>query len=184
MNEQNENSQDETCWYVMRVFKKDKEIEELLLGPHGLTHFIAKKYFVRTYQGKKKAVLQPSIPGIIFIHSNRKEIHNFKKYCSYIQYCYCKQDGKEVPLIVPDKQMCNFIKIAKQYENDIIYYRPEEISLQKGQLVKVHGGLFDGLEGVLLKLKGKRSKRIVVRIDGISAIAASEISPELIEVIR
>jgi len=184
MIEQNEINQDNTCWYVMRVFKKDKEIEELLLGPHGLPHFIAKKYFVRTFQGKKKAILQPSIPGIIFVHSNRKQIREFKNYCSYIQYCFCKIDGKEVPLTVPDRQMSNFIKIAKEYESDIIYYRPEDISLPKGQLVRVHGGLFDGLEGVLLKLKGKRSKRIVVRIEGVTAIAASEIAPELIEVIR
>lgn len=176
--------QDETCWYVMRVFKKEKEVEELLKGPYGLSYFIAKKYNVRTYKGKKKSVLEPSIPGIIFIHSNRRQIREFKNYCSYIQYCFFKKDGKEVPLIVPDWQMDNFIKIAKQIEDDIVYYKPEEIIISKGQLVKVHGGAFDGLEGVLLKVKGKRSKRIVVRIDGVAAIASAAITPDLIELIK
>lgn len=171
-------------WYVMRVYKKDREAEELLLGPHGLSHFIAKKYFIRTFQGKRKSILQPSIPGIIFVHSNRRKIREFKNYCPFIQYCFCKRDGMDEPLVVPQKQMDNFIKIAKEVESDIQYYKPEEISLNKGQLVKVHGGLFDGLEGTLVKVKGKRAKRIVVRIEGVTAIAASEIEPDLIEVLH
>lgn len=174
---------DETCWYVMRVYKKDREVEEYLSGPHGLPHFIAKKYYIRTYQGKQKSVLMPSIPGIVFVYSSRKQIREFKNYCSFIQYCYHKKDNREVPLVVPDKQMDNFIKIAQQVESDIIYYKPEEITLSRGKRVKVHGGLFDGLEGTLLKLKGKRSKRIVVRLEGITAIAASEIEPDLIEIL-
>lgn len=184
MSEQSHIFQDEICWYVMRVFKKEREVEELLRSPHGLPYFIAKKFNIRTFRGKKKSILEPSIPGIVFVHAKRKQIREFKKYCSFIQYCYTKSDDKEVPLIVPDKQMDNFIKIAEQVESDILYYRPEEISLSKGQRVRVHGGLFDGLEGVLLKVKGKRCKRIVVRIEGVSAIAASEISPDLIEIVK
>ncbi|MDY6381296.1 MAG: transcriptional regulator, partial [Bacteroidales bacterium] len=38
-------------------------------------------------------------------------------------------------------------------------------------------------EGTLLKVKGKRSKRIVIEIPGV-AIAASYIEPDLIEVLN
>lgn len=174
---------DEIRWYVMRVYKREQEVEQLLLGPHGLPHFIAKKYYIRIYSGKKKIVLQPSIPGIIFVNSSRKQIHEFKNYCPFIQYCFRKNGDKEMPLVIPEKQMDNFIIIAKQIESDIVYYKPEEIYLKKGQRVKVHGGVFNGLEGTLLKVKGKRSKRIVVRLEGLVAIASSEIEPELIEIL-
>ena len=40
------------------------------------------------------------------------------------------------------------------------------------------------MEGVLLKVKGKRSKRIVIKIPGIVAIATAYIEPEFIEIIK
>lgn len=183
MNEILDKHNDETLWYVMRVYKKEREAEELLLGSHGLSHFIAKKYFIRTYQGKQKSMLLPSIPGIIFVNASRKQIREFKNYCPFLQYCFTKQDGVDIPLIVPDKQMTNFMTIAKRTEMDITYFSPDEISLSKGTRVKVHGGAFDGVEGTLLKVKGKRSKRIVVKIDGIIAVASAEIEPDLIEIL-
>lgn len=79
--------------------------------------------------------------------------------------------------------MHEFIRVAQKYEEDLTYYKPEEICLTKGIKVRVHGGVFDGVEGTLLKVKGKRSKRIVVTIPGIVAIAAAYIEPELIEII-
>lgn len=181
------NNVDIPQWYVMRVYKREKDAEAILNGVHGLKHFIAKSYQVRTYNGVKRKVLAPAIPSIVFVHASRKEIREFKTYCPYLQYCYWRmKDSKsnvEEPLVVPNAQMENFIKIASQYDEDIKYYNPDEISLNKGTRVRVHGGLFDGLEGTLLKLKDKRSKRIVVRLDGVAAIAASQISPDLIELL-
>ena len=59
-----------------------------------------------------------------------------------------------------------------------------EIQLEKGERVRVHGGAFDMVEGVLLKVKGKRSKRVVIKIPGVTAIAASYIEPDLIEILK
>lgn len=184
MTQNRDTNNDEIRWYVMRVYKREQEVEQLLLGSHGLPHFIAKKYYIRIYSGKKKIVLLPSIPGIIFVNSSRKQIHEFKNYCPFIQYCFRKDGDFEVPLVIPEKQMNNFMIIAKQIESDVVYFKPDEVYLKKGQRVKVHGGVFNGLEGTLLKIKGKRSKRIVVRLEGIVAIASSEIEPDLIEVLK
>lgn len=176
---------DEIKWYVMRVYKREAQAEEALSSSYGLEHFIAKMYKVRTYHGKKTRVLVPAIPNVIFVHSNRKGIREFKEYFSGLQYCFRHSvDGRDYPLVVADKDMNAFITVAKQMEEDIVYHNPDEIELSKGDKVRVHGGPFDGLEGTLLKVKGKRSKRVVVKLDGLVAISAAEISPDLIEVIK
>lgn len=174
--------QDDIKWYVMRCYKREKHAEEALSSHYGLEHFIAKQYQTRTYHGKKTRVLVPAIPSVIFVHSTRKEIRRFKEYFPLLQYCYRKYtDGTEHPLLVPETEMQHFICIARNMEEDITYYNPDEIQLEKGDRVRVHGGVFDGLEGTLLKVKGKRSKRVIVKLDGVAAISAAEISPDLIE---
>lgn len=174
-------------WFVTRVYKNEKKAE-ILLKEAGLSFFIAKHYEIRTYHGKKYRVLVPVIPGIVFIYACRKEIQEFRLRFSYLPLQYVMKGGrdrfgKNKYLIVPEKQMENFIKIAAQYKEEIVYYRPEEIALDKGVRIRVHGGVFDGVEGILAKVKGKRSKRVVVVIEEIAAVATTEITPDLIEVL-
>ena len=63
------------------------------------------------------------------------------------------------------------------------YYAPEELSLAKGTRVRIIGGPFDGAEGVLVKMKGHRSRRFVVSIPDI-IYATTEVTPDLIEVLE
>ena len=79
--------------------------------------------------------------------------------------------------------MANFIKAAGHYEEDLTYYSPDEIQLEKGTRVRVIGGVFNGVEGTLMKVKGKRSKRVVISVDGVVALSVAEIEPELIQVL-
>ena len=46
------------------------------------------------------------------------------------------------------------------------------------------GGDFEGQEGVFLKVKGARDRRVVIAIQGIIAVAMATIHPDLIEVIK
>ena len=79
--------------------------------------------------------------------------------------------------------MQQFINITLSENKELIYLQPDEINLAHGTRIKIHGGEFNGYEGVFIKLKGKRNKRVVVDIDNLIALAV-EISPELIEVIK
>ena len=46
------------------------------------------------------------------------------------------------------------------------------------------GGFFDGVEGLFVKVKGIRSKRVVVSVEGLTSVVLTEISDGLIEPIR
>lgn len=173
---------DPVKWYVMRVFKRELQAEDALKGEYGMEHFIPKLFSIRKRHGKEERVLKPSIPGIVFVHANRRGIRQFKEYFPVMQYFYQKcHIGLEKPLTVPDKEMQNFILIARQMMQDISYHDPDEIQLCRGDKVRIIGGVFEGLEGTLLRVKGKRSKRVVVKIEGVVAISSAEIQKEFIE---
>lgn len=169
-------------WFVMSAYKNEKKAEEKLSGKDGLEFFIPKYYAVRVYHGVKSKRLVPVIPNLVFVHASRKQITDFKKLNNFLQFVtWEKSTGLEY-IVVPDEQMDSFIKIASQYEETMVYHRPEEIDIQKGARVCIHGGKFDGVKGVFMHVKGKRSRRVVVMLDGVMAISA-EIQPDLIEII-
>ena len=86
-------------------------------------------------------------------------------------------------LIVPDKQMADFIRVAGQHEAAIDFYAPEELHLEKGTPVRILGGPFDGVEGIFLKVQGARARRLVVQIPNTLAAVVS-VEPDLVEVIK
>ena len=50
--------------------------------------------------------------------------------------------------------------------------------------MRVVGGSFNGVEGRLVKVAGKRQKRVVIEIEGLLALAVTVESPEYIEIIH
>lgn len=185
---------DKRKWYVMRAYKKEalaqemlKEIrqEMLYIHPekHPIEYFVPMRYAMRLRHGQRRRELIYAIPSILFVYADEKKMAEIKKRILMLQYLTRKEDGKNLPVIVPTRQMAEFIRIAQRYEEDIAYYNPEEVQLEKGDHVRIHGGMFDGLEGTLLKVKDKGKKRVVVKISGITAIAASYIEPQYIEIL-
>lgn len=170
-------------WFVMRAYKCEQAAEDKLKGENGLEYFIPKHNVVRVYHGVKSKRLVPVIPCLVFVHASHKQITEFKKTMFIpLQFVITgKFDGQKY-LVVPDKQMEDFIRVASGYEDSMVYLKPEEVNIEKGTRVRIHGGKFDRVEGVFMRVKGKRNRRLVVMLDGILAISA-EIEPDLIEVI-
>lgn len=169
-------------WFVMRAYKSEQKAEEKLGGRDGLTYFIPKCYAVRVYHGVKSKRLVPAIPNLVFVRASRSQILDFKKRYNFLQFVMWKKSTGLEYVVVPDNQMDSFIKVASQYDENVNYYEPGEIDLQKGTRVRIHGGQFDGVEGVFMQVRGKRNRRIVVMLEGIMAVAV-EVDPDLVEVI-
>lgn len=86
------------------------------------------------------------------------------------------------PLTVPDSQMRSFIAVSGNYEEQIVYLDPAVTALQKGDRVRITGGIFEGVEGVILRVKGDR--RVSVCIKGVMAVATTYVHPSLMEKIE
>lgn len=126
--------------------------------------------------------LVPVIPSLLFVHASHSQITEFKKRYNFLQFAMWEKSTGAEYITVPDDQMDSFIKIASHYEEDTVYYRPEEIDLKRGMRVCIHGGKFDNVKGMFVRVQGKRNRRVVVLLEGVMAVSA-EVHPDLIEVL-
>lgn len=171
------------CWYAMSVpYNRVLKVKGML-DTEGIETFVPMRHEIRIVRGKKVRLYIPAVSNLLFVHTTDSQLRLFKQTTTFLQYLVHRVDGVSRKVIVPDVQMEQFIRVSRTEDDQLIYLKPEEINLSKGTRVRILGGVFDGVEGVFVKVKGKRNRRVVVLIDDVSAIAVSEISLDLIEVI-
>ena len=148
---------------------------------YGLDAFVPLKYEVKRLRRQEQRTLVPAISGLMFAKGTLDEV---KEYISHAHYTvYIRKStfsNKEDYLTIPTRAMEDFIAVTVDHEAHISYFRPEEIKLQAGDKIRVKGGIYDGKEGIIMRIKGKRNKHLVVQIPGL-LVAAVEMTPELIE---
>ena len=167
-------------WYAVRVsYSRELALKAILDEKH-IESFIPMRHEYGTKNGKRTHKLVPAIHNLVFIHSTRPRIEALKKELEIsipIRFImnreYCR------PVVIPDSQMRSFIAVSGNYEEQIVYLDPIATALQKGDRVRVIGGIFEGVEGVIIRVKGDR--RVSVCIQGVMAVATAYIHPSLIE---
>lgn len=172
---------EEAVWFAMRVTYKRELIAKQLLERQSIETFIPMRYETRRSGMRKKRELVPVIHNLIFVHTEQSKIQRAKERIPFLQYMTCSGSGEKI--IVPEDQMQRFIAVAGTYDEQLIYFRNDEVNLAKGVKVRICGGEFDGQEGVFLKVKGARDKRVVIAIQGVVAVATASVHPSQIEII-
>lgn len=173
-----------TLWFAMSAPYRRELIAKEFLDQKGIDCFVPmKEALIERRGGVKRRQMIPAIHNLIFVHTTKETIKDLKQGVNFLQYCTRPQNGKNVPITVPEQQMQQFIAITNSKNENLTYLRPEEVDIKKGTKVRVHGGVFDGTEGYFVKLQGKRSRRVVMLIEGITAVALTEISTDFIEVL-
>ncbi|MBR4137529.1 MAG: UpxY family transcription antiterminator [Bacteroidales bacterium] len=161
------------AWYVFRVtYQREltaaKQLEEL-----GIEHFIPT---VRTKIRNEKGLAigwktEPLIHNYIFIHDSYTNLLAVKQYkIDYLRFIMGKDDEGmvSVPQYVPDKQMSDFMKVVRTMGSKPV---DPNIDLRKGDRVRVMTGPFEGVEGIYIKMPNRHEKRVVIKIEGIAAVA-------------
>ena len=180
----NADGADVKSWFVLRVTYQRELIAKEKLLAIGIECFIpTQKVKQIGKSGKAEWKIVPALHNYIFVHSTREKIDNIKKeYIPWLRYVISpnRENGKSI-MTVQEKQMQSFIAIAGNSDERVLYLNPDEINLTHGDRVRVLGGPFQGAEGILIKIQNKRDKRVVVKIDGITAVATTSIPSTLIE---
>lgn len=170
-------------WYAMRV----PYSRELLFKEHldsiAIENFVPMHYQIIEKNGTRARKLVPVIHNLIFVKSSKSVIDEIKSRVEYkIPSRYIMDKGERKPLTVPDRQMENFIAVAKAYDDNMVYLNPIETKLKKGDRVRIIEGPLAGVEGEFLRIKGDR--RVLVSIDGLLSIATAFIAPHMLEIIE
>ena len=169
-------------WYAMRATYRREPDAMRLLEKEKMGCFIPMQYKISIKKGKKVRALVPVIRNLVFVHARPSEVQRFKSQITYLQYITDTRSGQKI--IIPDHEMQRFIAVAGTYNDHLLYFQPEELNLSKGTRVRITGGDFEGQEGLFLKVKGARDRRVVIEIQGVIAVALATIHPDLIEVIK
>ena len=174
-------------WYVLRVTYQREIMAKDKLDAIGVESFVPmlRKKHIGT-NGKTVWKREAALHNYIFVRSTRDKIDSIKKeYIPWLRYVISpNRDDERKIMIVQEKQMQSFIAVAGNVDERILYLNPDEVNLTKGDRVRIVGGIFEGAEGFLVKIEHKREKRVVVKIDGITAVATTSIPSTLIEKIN
>ena len=145
-----------------------------------LDYYLPKHFVLRRYASGMKRVLVPLLPSMVFVRGRFSEVHRFQSIYSFIGFATLPKDGHRTPIVVPDPDMENFRIVADKCRDDLTYYSPREMKMHKGEYIRIIGGLFDGAVVKLVKVPGKRNRKLVVELPGIAEIATTSIEPQFV----
>ncbi|MBR5102088.1 MAG: UpxY family transcription antiterminator [Muribaculaceae bacterium] len=144
----------------------------------GIESFVPMYYKKILKNGVLYRKLVPSVHNLIFAYMTPEAMKEYKLTTQMpIRYIMNKETHK--PLLVLRRQMENFITVAGKYDQEVLYLSPNPGDFSKGDRVRILGGVFEGAEGVFVRVKGDR--RVVVSIDGVVAVATTFVHPSMIE---
>jgi transcription antitermination factor NusG len=86
------------------------------------------------------------------------------------------------PIVIPFKAMQDFILISNAMLEDTIYLNEINTKLKSGSAVRISDGPFKGVEGRVVRIK--KSRRVMVELPGMMAVATTYIPSELLEPIH
>lgn len=184
--ENNETPQAVPVWFVLRVTYQREMIAKSVLDSLNIANFLpTEKVRRRTPQGKLVTVVQPAIHNYLFVHTTKEVVDELKQYkLPYLRYVMKTDNGVRTILTVPDYQMQNFIAIAGNDEEQAEFLDISDLQFAQGDKVRILGGPFAGVEGTYMRTSNTRSKRVVVQVAGMFAVATTTLPVSLVEKIE
>lgn len=170
-------------WFVIgsRNHMKELQIRDEARNK-GLEAFVPVIYAYKVIRGQKQRKLIPAINGFVFVKATTTEMEELILKSKFTIYAKKSSfSGREEFLTIANRDMENFIAVIEKSQENITYFKPDEIPLNPGDRIRIQGGLYDGREGIIMRIKSKRNKHLVVQIPGL-LVAAVELKPELVAI--
>jgi transcription antitermination factor NusG len=177
---------EEIFWYVLFIAnKKAAKVNDYLKKINIETFFF---FFYAEHQisnsERTRQVLQPLIGNLVFVKSSKEcltpLLRIIKERFNITDDLYYRyREGKErIIIVVPEKPMQDFIAVAGCTQERVIYFSNDDVNFEKGTRVRINGGVFAGVEGVFMRVKGDR--RVVVSLPNLLSVATAFVPLEFI----
>lgn len=175
---------EETVWFVLRVTYQRELFAKERLDKLGIENFVPTRMVRRRGRaGQFVWAKEAAVHNYIFIRTSRQRLSILKQdvlpWARYVMHT--TDSGASEPQVVPEQQMSDFIAVAGNDDERVLFLDPDAIDLSKGDRVRILGGPFEGVEGVFMRVQSKHEKRVVVKIDGIAAVATTSLPSVLVE---
>ena len=172
------NNSEGVQWHVLHAMHGKAMTAQGVFSRLTIETFVPMEERLVTVKGKNKHTkLMPMFLNLIFVKSTLTRIKEIKSQYGYLYYLTHTVNGKKEPITVPLVEMECFINFLEGKFEHIDYIDTKGLDIKKGELVKIISGAFKGKEGIFIKITGKRSKQIVVAIDGLLAVSIKTPNP-------
>jgi transcription antitermination factor NusG len=156
-------------WYVVYIRSRAEKKAKAELQEKNIETYLPLQRRLRQWSDRKKWVEMPLISGYLFVHISRKE-YDIVLQSNYV-VSYVRFERKAA--IIPDNQI-DYLKMMLRQDNLEIDITHENFEI--GQKIEVISGPLIGLQGKLVKIKGKNKVAVILEQLGYSALV--EISTE------
>lgn len=169
-------------WYALRVSYGRVLKMAAMFDEAGIECFVPMCRKKIEKDGQKMTVVAPAVSNLCFVHVERSVLDEFLMSLGEdrpVHYIWDKATRQ--PIIVKDKPMQDFIQVSRVMSDEVLYLKDISDKLRQGQKVRVVDGPFKGVEGVVVRVK--RSRRVMVELPGMLAIATAYIDPHGLELL-
>ena len=130
--------------------------------------------------------LVPAINNLIFVRSSQERISELKmsnEVLEPLRYMMDRTASQEHAIMtVGDREMENFMRVASRTDDSVMFLDEETVVGKEGKRVEIMGGAFEGVTGVIRRIK--RCKRVVVELEGIASVAIAFVPVALLKEIE
>jgi len=167
-------------WFAMRVtYRREMKVKAEMDGL-GIRTFVPMRRIMK-HGSRMENATEPAIHNLIFIFAEEEKVQTLKKSRPELQYMMRSMDGRTEKIIVPQRQMDDFMKVCTASPDFVEIVPAEGIRLRPGQEVLVVSGPLRGVRGYFQRIEGHRARRLVVSIPGACTatvqVNAEEVTP-------
>lgn len=168
-------------WYVLRAtFGREDTVSQHLTAD-GTYNYVARRYtWVADRHGQPRQHLESLMPSILFAyttpHKAEEYVHDTPSH-PYITYYYdhfqVGIDYRNPPLIIPNRQMENFIRATYNHDEHLRLVQPGQCRFKNNQIVQVIAGPLKGVIGRIARIS--RQSCLVVSLPNIGLFSTAYI---------
>ena len=177
---------DPKTWFPMRVTYQREMKVKAELDRLGIENFVPMRYKVMESQNdgdsELRRMLVPAINNLIFVRSTKERVSELKRTNEVLEPLRYMMDRtascEHTIMTVADREMENFMRVASRTDDSVMFLDNETVIGKEGKRVEIMGGAFEGVTGVIRRVK--RCKRVVVEIEGVASVAIAYVRAEVL----
>ena len=168
---------DPKMWFPMRVTYQREMKVKAELDRLGIENFVPMRYRIAESLNDGKTELRrelvPAINNLIFVRSTQELVSELKQKNEVLEplrYLMDRTASREHAIMtVADRDMANFMRVASVTDDSVMFLDEETVVGKEGKRVEIMGGPFEGVTGVIRRVK--RCKWVCVEIEGVTSVA-------------
>lgn len=162
-------------WYALWVYRSLVSPIMSMCSCDGVSYYRPMRLVERYTTGGVTYEEEAVLPNLLFVRATGKYLSELKQNSKNrgVAYCY---PGTNVPMPIDDRSMQIFMLVVKAGAH---HMEAVDLPIDKGDKVRVTDGIFKGAEGYIRRIHG--SKRFVVAIEGVAAVAVTHVPRQFLE---